>query len=125
MIQLIFGITIPMTLAMVHHFARRYPKYMQKDLVLEGSLYVKCYKGHMDALPLLLRLHMCSIASELREVAITMDLETAEKQPWAHYYMKIDDLPTISFICENTSWLPRTSYRIRNALWMKREDYLP
>lgn len=116
---------------LLQRLVKRYPSYLRKDLLVEAQLYIKCYQGHRDALPYMLDLHISRIASELRDAATAMDLETAfefyDHKPWSYSWIQIEDVPSIHRICKHLDCTPRVAYRIRNTIQIliTKMDYLP
>jgi hypothetical protein len=109
----------------VQKIARRYPKYLRKDIILEAELYIKCYKGNRDALPYMLGLHVAKIASELRDIAMTKDLDYVLKNKG--FDCMYEDIPSISVIMHEWKCSPRTAYALRNAfqIILSKDQYLP
>ncbi len=119
------------TRSRVQFYANKFPTYLRKDLVLEGDLFAKTYRGKPESFNALLYLHMKQIASELRSVAMTMALEESDRlhgipDVYSQFVnQRIHQEVSIKNIMASCDVTPRSAYYLQKLLIYADMDYLP
>jgi hypothetical protein len=122
--------TMLSTRCRVQYYANKFPKYLRKDLILEGDLFAKTYRGSPHTFDVLLYLHLQRIASELRDVAMTVALEESHvhKIPDAYSQFVNHNVPqhlSINNIIDACDVTPRSAYYLQKLFIYADMEYLP